>query len=479
MGVQVQTATRDGQGNPLSILNRQFISFSYGYKEDENGNIIPVKIEDFDLLAIFNGDRLNKNIYFSFQDTTTEQSELDGQLFWMSNYKPGELNFTLATDGMTSRQYENFKAWFVPGVERELILSEYHNRAILARIAAAPQISLLPFEEEVKIKIGNDYYLTKTSLYKGEISLSFIMDEPFWYAKDSYFNNNYFEQEKTEEYKKIKKQEMLKIIYEDNIPHLDMFRASTNLSSCLLANNNYYSNREINLNKGIILDTTTDISEATNSYLYYCGTAPSKPIISFDIFPQFNKANEVFFPINANENSYWIRVGNKTFKFSLPSVMFSYNEALKIVREFEGASALDLRKLLRDFLYNYYSRAWAIGIIDEMINDENHLYISSTGQLLNGFKEQFKNRMRSFFMENIPIHFSFNSQNGVVEVKYQVAGKDKPIIENAGNIVKSEYIIIEPKTLLNKGVIEQSDCLSLTTSTKLENVLIDYKYMYL
>ena len=71
MGVQVQSATKDRQGNSLSILNRQFISFSYGGKN----------IEDFDLLAVFSNDRLNKEIYAPFNDTTTEQAELDGQMF--------------------------------------------------------------------------------------------------------------------------------------------------------------------------------------------------------------------------------------------------------------------------------------------------------------------------------------------------------------------------------------------------------------
>ena len=42
MGVQVQTATKNGQGKSLSILNRQFISFKYGGKN----------IEDFDYTHI-------------------------------------------------------------------------------------------------------------------------------------------------------------------------------------------------------------------------------------------------------------------------------------------------------------------------------------------------------------------------------------------------------------------------------------------
>ena len=42
MGIQVYSATHSGEGNPLSVLGRHFISFSYGGK----------KIEDFDLIAV-------------------------------------------------------------------------------------------------------------------------------------------------------------------------------------------------------------------------------------------------------------------------------------------------------------------------------------------------------------------------------------------------------------------------------------------
>ena len=144
MGVQVQSATKNREGKPLSVLNRQFISFSYGGKD----------IEDFDLLAVFSGDRLDKEVYAPFNDTVTEQAELDGQLFWRTNFKANQINFNLATDGMTSHQLEEFKMWFKPGTEKELILTEYHNRAIMARVSAPPQISLLPFEKKITVKVG-------------------------------------------------------------------------------------------------------------------------------------------------------------------------------------------------------------------------------------------------------------------------------------------------------------------------------------
>jgi len=63
-----------------------------------------------------------------------------------------------------------------------LILAEHPNRAILARVAEPPQISLLPFEDDVTITINSVQYKTKTTLYKGDIHLKLVMDEPHWYA---------------------------------------------------------------------------------------------------------------------------------------------------------------------------------------------------------------------------------------------------------------------------------------------------------
>lgn len=473
MGVQVQTATRDGQGNSLSILNRQFISFSYGGKN----------IEDFDLLAVFDGDRLSKEIYAPFNDTTTEQAELDGQIFWRSNFKAGQLNFSLATDGMTSQQLEDFKNWFKPGIERELILSEHNNRGILARVSSAPQISLLPFEEEVEINIAGEILKTKTSLYKGEISLSFVMDEPFWYSI----------QEVVEDFSK----ESLKIIYEDGIPHKEMFKE---INYCLLANNKYYSNNDISLNtEGIELSGSKQI----DNYLYYCGTAPSKPIISFNILPNIEEnTGKIYFPSSDKKEYCYFAIGQdddefgmKYLYFDLPSLFTSYNNVINILSKYQiGNSILDLRREIRDNTYNYYTRSWAIAIIDFM--RANSLFSDiHTGALSENFDQYFIKQMKRFLpQEENYLNCIFNSQNGEVIISGTIASynpdgqideeNDVPLIEqtiseNAGNMVKSNYLIIETRKLPKKGLISEKECLALTTNTELSNLKIDYKYMYL
>jgi len=77
---------------------------------------------------------------------------------------------------------EDFRYWFRAGETRELILAEHPNRGILARVSDPPQFSLLPFESNTTIMISNVSYPVKTTLYKGEITLNLVMDEPHWYS---------------------------------------------------------------------------------------------------------------------------------------------------------------------------------------------------------------------------------------------------------------------------------------------------------
>ena len=84
---------------------------------------------------------------------------------------------------MTSLQYEDFKNYFRPGEAKELILSEHPNRGIMARLAEVPNISLLPFKSTTTFFMEEREQKVKTSLYKGEIYLNFVMDKPYWYAK--------------------------------------------------------------------------------------------------------------------------------------------------------------------------------------------------------------------------------------------------------------------------------------------------------
>ena len=172
---QVYQATHGGDGGRLPFMYRSFISFTYGGKY----------IEDFDLIATIVNNRLTKPGYAPFNDIVTTYDNLDGQYYWNTHYNANSLTFVLSTDGIDEKTLNDFLFWFHAGEARELVLSEHPNRAIMARVAQPPQLSLLPFEYNTYITLSSVTYPAKTTLYKGDITLDFIMDEPHWYARDN------------------------------------------------------------------------------------------------------------------------------------------------------------------------------------------------------------------------------------------------------------------------------------------------------
>lgn len=242
---QVYQATHGGDGSRLPFMNRSFISFTYGGKP----------IEDFDLIASITGDRLQRAGYASFEDTVTTYDNLDGQFYWATHYKSNALSFQLATDGIDQKTLDEFLHWFRAGEIKELILSEHPNRAIMARVAQPPQLQLLPFEHNIDIMISGSSYSTKTTLYKGEISLEFIMDEPHWYGLTNVLGIPAIDEEKQKlVYKDLwtdangntvdifHSQDALKILQEDGIPLGSMIKNN------MLLGNGSFANVETDVN---------------------------------------------------------------------------------------------------------------------------------------------------------------------------------------------------------------------------------------
>lgn len=211
---QVWNATHNSEGSLLPSLRRSFISFSFGGKN----------IEDFNLIAVTDGDRMSRNGYSNFTDLTTDYDILDGQFYNGTHFNPYELSLTLATDGIDQKKLDEFLHWFRGGITRELILAEHPNRAIMARVAAPPALEVLPFEKPIQVNIGAMTYNTSTTLYKGIIKLDFISESSFWYAKTNLFmlKNGNDIISNVNIASKDQQQDMLKIIYEDNVPTADL-----------------------------------------------------------------------------------------------------------------------------------------------------------------------------------------------------------------------------------------------------------------
>ena len=589
---QVFEATHDGEGNRLPLMERSFISFTYGGKN----------IEDYGFISIIEGGSISRNLYGSFNDITSNYEVMDGQIHWGTYFENNTLSLRMATDALTERRLMELKILFRPGEAKELILAENPNRGIMARVQDTPQYELLPFEDSVEVKVGSQTYKTKTTLYKGFITVNFVMDDPFWYS----INNIYTDDTLTND--------QLKVIAEDGIPHKSMLASEL---QCVMGD-------------GVYQKTT---GKVTNSAplnpnevmpLYYAGNAPAQTIMKFSLQPildsdlTFNTVqvrntaiagdgeteadilacdtaiaggtvsgedvpanqvvdtsgmssalrakyeklyraaassqgsttavsssfyiqypnNEIYLEqagSNGDRHKYnYIQIGNSVFKFTTPSIWTGYNQAIQIFSQFKaGDSLIEVRAALRDGIKEYYSRAWAIGVLNYMAKCG---FANTTSKTLqneptNGTDLHYAfNQMMMYFITPTPsgsssdinpwtAYVEFNSKTGEAigtfkarKIKQNVSYSGNPdtipsigqndntvsytpfaelisaqnnvvmeIKENIGDMVYDKYLILQDKNTITNGMITANDCTEVTTDypKQLGSFEIQYKHMFL
>lgn len=459
MGNQVYTATHDGEGNSLSVMDKHFISFSYGGKN----------IEDFNLISITTNNRLSRNFSASFQNTTSQYVGLDGQHFWLSTYDPLRFTFNLATDGMTEKEIEDFKKHFKPGIEKELILSEHPNRYIMARVETVPTYSFLPFEKEETITFSKIIKKTRTTEYKGEASITFVADEPFWYSKENYHEVNIGEEN-------LLSEEQLKTYFEDGVP-----------ISSLIPNSVILGENKIKINGSIeqLSNNSITINSIPSYYLYNPSSATVKPEITFTFMPQI-ESNYISYPANTINNPDMsifqysnIKIGDYIFEYTTPSVLTAMNQAIKIANTFftnNETSSVDLIYKIREGVHHYKIRAIVAGILTEWKSNSNYVDINTGAFKNSNWCSDLVDRILSYLPESMTA--SFNSQTGNAIIKYTLDGVEYE--EKAGDMVKSNYIILEEGSFKANGeMITTSECLPITSSNEITDFKINYRYTYL
>lgn len=507
MHSQVYLATHDGEGNRLPHVNRAYISFSYGGKF----------IEDFGLLATMD-DRLNKNLYADFEDATTNYDTLDGQYYWGTHYTVNQLEFTLSTDGITQNQLEKFRQYFRPGIERELILAEHPNRAIMARVASVPSISMIPFETTEEISLNNVKYTVSTALYRGDITLAFTSDEPHWYGK-LFYMPKYVDLEKiegtdtftisvtTEEdgesittevtpypnaIESLSSPDCLKMCLEDYLPYGEYLPVRT-----FFGNNNYIGTERAaaprvgealvnNAALGITIESKTGATIGNTDaswYVFYSGTAPSKPTIKFTIQMDYDDNNYIIYP-KSKDKIATLQLGEKIFKYSLPSLFAGYNQAVEILNEgLEETSLIEIQEYLRDQIKESRTRANAIKLVKEQIQAGNSLL---TNEIYNSIITQMKN----MFLNSMPtatyeIHSDTGEAYGYFLLNTNTRDDYGVLIyenvkQNVGDMIRSEYLIIDERSNFIPGKnITADDCLEIISSEVITDFLILFKNMYL
>lgn len=524
---QVYQATHKGIDR-TDYMYRSFISFTYGGRH----------IEDFNLIATFNNKRLVRQGYAPFSDNTSNYDNLDGQYYWGTHYKNNSLDFTLSTDGIDQKALDDFLYWFAAGNTRELILAEHPNRAILARVSEPPQLNLLPFEHPIQMTMGTHAIAGHTTLYKGDITLKFVMDQPHWYAKVNVlgikrakngreYYEDYYIDANGNEVNIYNSQDALKILYEDGIP-----LGSLIYNNMLLGNKAYaqvegdvqsliWSTDTVIWSNGVpsgqgaridgtVISGDTDINSKPgtyygkiagavinadgtgisslaaneNGYFFYSGTAPAPTIITFTIEPTFN--NNGYFKSIGNsytspEEPYSsIFIESKTkqeLRLTTPNIITSYNKALNIL------STNALTDKMQAELIEYVRHPIVRALVNSIIT-----YGESTNTTT------IKNKMKELFNNN-PIEFSFNSETGEATGKFKLKTADgvKEFTEDVGDMLRSNNIVIRDRNYPDsngqfiswKNVAADghdrlySHRIYHTFKTSISNLQIEYKNMYL
>lgn len=488
---QVYKVTHDGAGNRLPYMYRSFISFTYGGKN----------IEDFGLIAVTEGDGLVRNLSADFSDIVTSPETVDGRFYWGTHYNHNSLKLTLFTDCITQKQLDDFKLWFQPGIERELILAENPFRAIMARVGAVSTMSMIPVEYPVKVKIAGNEYDTSITKYQGSITVNFVMDDPFWYSIHNVLDYQIgdtiavgiwkgIDGEDDTEYI-VDSPDALKVLYEDRIPTVSMFEYTKNG----MRTGNYVARGDNNVSasntapqgslvnsaqvsgyyNGVIYESWVDLRDTitgegtfptfasgigNKKYFYYAGTAPAYPTINFTITVDSSCFSGSYF--SAIGNSYALINGNPystitaeavnkhELKVTTPSYFTAYNHAVNLL-----SSGNVNEDIIREEIH------------DKSIRD----YLINHNQSIGSLKANLYGDYR----------FSINCKTGVVTMTHGGVTKD------AGDmIVLNNLAIIERNKFDDDGYVnfwdnnkEYVHILYHDFNTTLKNVEFLYRYMYL
>ena len=511
---QVYQATHLSDGKSDSYMNRSFISFSYGGKN----------IEDFNLIACVNGDRMERQLTGNFNDLITSYDVINGQYYWGTYFTNNEMSFTLATDGITQPELEDFIHWFKPGEIKELILAEHPNRAIMARVAAPPIFSTIPFEKKVEFVLDGQTVNTSTTLYKGEIQLDFIMDDPFWYSKLSLLIRKDEENEEwVKEWKDangnnvsvLDSKDALKIIYEDGIPILPSTDNLFFTSKILLGNNLFFELKDNNAIVGIAIVGVSrlgyeayaesevklflDVDET--GYLYYAGTAPTMPKINFMFKVTFDEDSKVKLMNDDSKYCYISFIGKEEQKLllSLPSVFYSYNQIIDIFKDKSIITFGRMREKIRENVHHYYAKKWASYVLNYVEKDSIYnLNEDNTRNQMVAFMKQFLQNGNEGIVSDYRLDAENNQYTGYFYYKIADGDLDEwepnevevpvdAMMEDIGEIIRSEFITFTEKNHLNDNYNvglwnEDGPLLSYKIAhnfnVPLENLAIEYKNKY-
>lgn len=369
MGIQVTELT-----NGKACHEKEFIDFEFAGRH----------ISEFGMVAVADGGRHSFDAAPTFEDETSTVNGVDGQYFWGTHFRSKRMTFSLATDGMTEAQVNDFKHHFQPGKYGKFIEDKLACRYNYARVSQITTFNMVPFRIQKTIK-DTIIYINE---YKGDCRITFEFDEPYFKATRKYIDDD-------------KNEEQLRAMYINGIPLLSSM--DRNLQ-CLIGDEEYYlQNRKS--------EALSSLETNKLCLFYNPSTAKTKTKIELSFTPKFSSTSfPVFFyniydDINASVKQPYnrIKITNSLpittdfdkltdsqfpyeFRYTSPNVIYSINKAISMAYKFANSdnSVLnDFEEQLRLEITNPKVMGWAASILRIIASKEGIYYTKANGNFNN------------------------------------------------------------------------------------------------
>lgn len=135
-------------------------------------------VSDFGLIVVTDSNMAQENLFADFEHTTEVVPGKTGTLYWGTQVTGRTITKHLATDGMSSRQYANFRRTFGPGIYGKFYTAEAPYKYGYAYIQDNSTFDFVPFDSQ----LVTNAYTYKDTVYKGKCSLTFFFPDPLFYS---------------------------------------------------------------------------------------------------------------------------------------------------------------------------------------------------------------------------------------------------------------------------------------------------------
>lgn len=370
MGIQVQELTRN-----LMPWGKEYIDFSFAGRH----------ISEFGLVAVTSGDRYQFAGSPEFEDETSNVNGVWGQYYWGTNFKTKTYSYSLATDGITERQLEDFKYHFRPGNYGQFYEDAWFDRYCYVRVKTVIDFSFIPFQEE--IEIAGTKFLSR--IYKGECKLTFIQDRPFMHSFYQVLDTKISDLQTLTDNGKA----AIRMMYNSNIPARDSWEKNIKCST-----GSFFSLPAIKNDINETEDTSNIFKEEGFIPFYNPSTIQTEALLEFTLERKLTKIdkinwkpvyfNEIYNEISNKQNPYnSISISDSIFtdafstikentkytnilKYTMPEVSNEVNKAILIAWNFYQknirGSLTELQEYLQEEIINTNVLRWSIKILQKI-----------------------------------------------------------------------------------------------------------------